>query len=195
MQIKEMTLEEVREVYYVSMVREFPAEELKPLSAMEQLQQRGMYLCYGLYDGEQLQGYAFLVSEEGNAHLLLDYYVVLEEYRDRGLGTRFMSLLREACGDYASILVEVEDPDFARDDAQLAAQKRRVSFYERNGFQDTGIRLNLYDAEYRVLQRKLHDDAADEPAYPAVDSLYRAMLGERYASRLQYHSTGEAHGA
>ena len=186
MQIKIMDIDEIREIYYTNMVYEFPEEELKPFSSIDRLLQRDMYLCYGLYDGDQLQGYAFLVREEGNAHLLLDYYVVLSEYRDRGMGTRFMTMLREACQGYSSILVEVENPDFAQNDEELAAQKRRVSFYERNGYVDTGIRANLFDAEYRILQRKL-TEGVDQEVFAGLDSLYRAMLGDSYASRLRYH--------
>ena len=194
MQIKTMDIDEIREIYYTNMVHEFPPEELKPFSAIDRLLQRDMYLCFGLYDGDTLQGYAFLVTEPGNARLLLDYYVVLEEYRDRGMGTRFMTLLREACATYAAILVEVENPDYAENDEQLTAQKRRVSFYERNGFMDTGIRANLFDAEYRVLQRNIGEHV-DGDTFQALDSLYRAMLGDQYGSRLRYHDQEEAHGA
>ena len=194
MQIKKLSIDEIREIYYINMVHEFPPEEIKPFSAIDRLLQKDMYLCYGLFDEETLEGYAFLVREEGNACLLLDYYVVMEEYRDRGMGTRFMTMLREVCAEYDSILVEVENPDYAGDDAQLASQKRRVSFYERNGYKDTGIRARLYDVEYRIMRRRLHEDGADS-VYPAMDSLYRVMLGDNYATRLQYHETGESHGA
>ena len=194
MQIKVLGIDEIREIYYVNMVHEFPEEEIKPFSAIDRLLQQGMYVCYGLYDGDTLEGYAFLVREDGNSSMLLDYYVVLEEYRDQGLGTRFMTMLREKCrGDYAAILVEVENPDYARDDAELASQKRRVGFYERNGFADTGVRVNLFDAEYRILQRLLGE--AEAPAAPALDSLYRVMLGDAYASRVRYHDREETHGA
>ena len=195
MQIKTLTTEDLREIYYVNMVHEFPEAELKPFAAIDKLLQRNMYLCFGLFEDETLEGYAFLVREDGNDQLLLDYYVVLEEFRDQGLGTSFMTMLRAACKDYAAILVEVADPDYAADDTDLAARKRRISFYERNGYKDTGIRNSLYGADYRIMQRKLSLEGPDVPAYPGLDALYHEILGDQYGIRLQYRTTGESQNA
>ena len=187
MQIERMELEEVRAVYEQDMVYQFPPEEVKPFSSIRSLMRRGMYSCFALREGKDLLAYAFFMHAPQNSHALLDYYVVCTPYRNKGYGSAFLEQLAEVLARFDSILVEAENPAYAESAAERTQQERRISFYERNGFRKTALRVNLFSMEYVILQRELCATSTDREARLMLDGLYRAMLGDFYETELSFH--------
>ena len=81
----------VRQLYTERLREDFPPDELKPLSAIEEMLCRGRYVCYGAADGDEILAYAFFVKNGKNA--LADYFAVRRDLRDRGIGSRFIGEL------------------------------------------------------------------------------------------------------
>ena len=48
------------------MVNDFPKAELKPLDAIMQLQEKGVYHCYGYFDGDECSKHLPLASHYDN---------------------------------------------------------------------------------------------------------------------------------
>ena len=181
--------EQVRALYRRRMTADFPPDELKPLSAIERALARGKYACYGAMDGEDTLAYAFFVKLGEQA--LFDYYAVARELRGQGIGSRFMqALIAGPLRDMDCVLLEVDDPDFAPDAAELDNRRRRLDFYLRNGLADTGLRARVWRVEYRILALPVGRLPSRRQAREIYTSLYRAIMPpEIYAAMVELPPT------
>lgn len=150
MQLRELTPKQLSDLYEGELKKAFPPEELKPLKAMEGLRARGCYDALGLWEGETLLGYALMWLEPGYPFALLDYLGTLEGMRSRGLGTKLLALLREHYAHYRGIFGEAEAPENG-DPADEPLRRRRLGFYERNGFRYGGYDCALFGVHYQTL--------------------------------------------
>ncbi len=174
MQICRLTKRQLAAVYQDHMIHDFQAAELKPLRMMLDAIGRGEYICLGCYIQETLCGYAMLVQV--GADLLLDYYAVIEKFRNSGLGSRFLGMLRRQFNEMDSMLIESENPDYMKNDAERQTAERRLRFYARCGCQDTGVTAQVFGVEYRILEMpagKLHSQDEIRSVYA---KLYHSFL-------------------
>lgn len=128
-------VEELKGWYEAELAEAFPANERKPLSAIERLMEQGRYAVQGLYDGEALLGYATLWMEPGDrSYVLLDYLGVTAARRNGGLGGEILRRLVARYAGQSGILAEAECPVPGDDEEKNAIRRRRIGFYERCGF-------------------------------------------------------------
>jgi GNAT superfamily N-acetyltransferase len=139
----------VERIYKERMVIDFPKDELKPLGVILDAIDSGRYECLGLFDGDNMIGYVFLVKL--NKDYLVDYLAIYPDKRNAGAGSVMVNRLADYLKDADNIIVEVENPDYADDEDQEDLQSRRLSFYLRNGCSDTGLRAKTFDVPFRVL--------------------------------------------
>ena len=133
------------DLIYSEMEKSFIREEIRDYdSALEALNDE-KYSIYHVADGDTRVG--FMTVWELSGFAFLEHFVTYEKFRNKGYGHKALALLKEK---FKCIMLEAEPP---REDIQ----KRRISFYERNGFQkndfpyiqppyrasDTGVRLIL----------------------------------------------------
>lgn len=161
MELKLLTPEQLRSLYEQEMKRAFPPEELKPLKAMESLREQGKYDALGLWDGDELLGYALMWLEPGYPFALLDYLGTVEGKRGGGLGTQMLGLLREYYRDYRGIFGEAEAPENGAPEG-LQLRLRRLDFYKRNGFRYGGYDCALFGVHYQTLILGDEDVSAEE---------------------------------
>src|SRR5471030_2468191 len=86
--LKQLIDEDIKNIYNKHMIIDFHAEELKPFDIIQKLIKRKIYICYGLYNNEELLAYAFIVTSK--SYVLIDYYAVCREYRNKGIGSKFL---------------------------------------------------------------------------------------------------------
>ena len=178
-EVRELTLDEIRSVYHRYLIYDFPDDERKPLFMIERAHARGRYRCFGAVKGGEILAYAFFAGliHEGKRLLLLDYLAVREDIRDRGVGGAFLSSLRSGPLIGADmVLVEADDPDFARDGEDKATRLRRLRFYFRCGLLDTGVRSLLYGVRYAILEMPLSAAHTQAEAFAAYETLYHSIL-------------------
>ena len=113
MEIRELTLEEIRDIYKEHLCRDFPADELKPLDRMEVSLREGTYKCVGAFEAGAFRAYAFFVII--GSRCLLDYFGVVPEMRGKGVGTAFLKEVLSSL-EAELILIEIEDPEEGRKD-------------------------------------------------------------------------------
>ncbi len=170
---------QVRTLYGSRMKKDFARNELKPLSAMRRLWEKGAYDCYGLFDGEEILGYAFFVRMGKNR--LLDYLAVAEGCRGKGCGSLFLRGLSGCLADADCVVCEVEDPDRAPDGDERALREGRLRFYLRGGYLDSGLTAVVFGADYRILEAPTASSPHTAETLRAVyTELYRSMLPERF---------------
>lgn len=180
---------EVIELYSVTAKNHFPEAELKPVERVCSFLEDGRYLCYGLFEEAALLGYAFFLKPENADFLLLDYYAVMEEYRNRKLGSVFLGLLKEElAGQKESLItgffIESENPDFAEGAEERDLRERRIGFYLRNGACLTEITSRLFGVDYRILYVAVRGTGLTEKeAREKLDYIYHAMFDETLFGR------------
>ena len=176
--LKEMTIEEVRDMYENYMKEAFPADELRPLSMIEQAIRENRYVCYGYYEDGQLCTYTsfmYLESEEGRDYLG-DYFASRKDARNRGLGAKFLAEYPTTLKKPLSIIFEIENPDFAKDEEERALRERRRQFYLRNGIVDTGVNIELAGVEYRIMEMLVGKPHTPDAIRDLYIRQYHAML-------------------
>lgn len=176
--LKELSREEMRRLYDERMQEDFPPAELKPWKRIEEMLSGGIYFAYGFCEEERITAYAFFVVQ--GASVLLDYYAVSREARGRGIGSRFLRLLKEELRqkDICRMIVEVENPDFAKSEAEREERRRRIRFYEKNGLILTEFCSCLFGVEYRIMHFPLQEAAGW--IWMALNRIYHAMFDKKY---------------
>ncbi|MEY8427261.1 GNAT family N-acetyltransferase [Lachnospiraceae bacterium 46-15] len=179
--LKELSREEMRTLYYERMQGDFPPAELKPWKRIAEMLGEGIYFAYGFCEEGRIIAYAFFVVQ--GASVLLDYYAVSQEARGTGIGSRFLRLLKEELRrkDICTLIAEVENPDFAKSEAEREERKRRIRFYEKNGLILTEFCSCLFGVEYRIMYFPVQDGAGG--IWAALDRIYHAMFDEKYFGR------------
>jgi len=179
--LKILSPEQLRQLYETELKRAFPPQELKPLQAMEALRARGRYDPLGLYDEDQLLGYALMWRCPGVPFALLDYLGTVEARRNGGLGSITLSLLREYYRDFRGIFGESEGA-FSSDPEEKAMQQRRLGFYQRNGFRYGGYDCALFGVHYHTLLLGEEDVTAQE-LLQAHQTIYHENLSDEVYRR------------
>ena len=180
MQISLLGREQITEIYNTKMIYDFPPMELKPLPRILDAYDKNLYECYALLkdsdSSDEILGYAFFVKMDN--HYLFDYFAVTKDKRNGGLGSTFLGLLRQKFADSDSVIGEVEDPDYAENDEARDLQTRRLNFYLRNGYINTGIKVLMFGVDYIVLEMDLGKNHDSDTIARLYEAHYKAMLPE-----------------
>ena len=171
--IGELTESEIKSIHQRYMKEAFPPSELKPVSNILNLKKKGVYFCYGLFADGNLVGYSFYFRPVSHAQLL-DYYAMLPQVRSQGYGSAFLQLFARQYPEIITI-AEVENPAATKDRAEADIRRRRVNFYERNGFRLTGVFAQLFGVEYAIMAQNAADAAEDE-ILTLVKELYQTLF-------------------
>lgn len=84
---------------------------------------------YGFYDGDTLVGLAHLCKKSNFTHC--NYLAVSKNVRSKGYGSEILSWIK-SFNNNSPIIVDVEFPDDSAENGEN--RKRRIKFYEKNGF-------------------------------------------------------------
>ncbi len=191
--VEELTLAQIRALYYGRMREDFPPDEIKPLSAIERALARGEYVCFGAMNGEDILAYAFFIRlGEGNGcFALFDYFAVKKEDRCMGVGSAFLqTLIAGHLKSMAAVLLEVDDPAFALDAEEEEIRNRRLHFYLRNGLKDTSVTAVVFGVHFRILALPVGPCPSPEEARRMYAGLYRAVMPPKiYESKVLIHGT------
>lgn len=119
----------------------FPARERLPVAEM---------LSWGagfrLLNGREFCGLAFASTCNGIAWLL--FFAIVEELRERGVGTRALAALEQHYAGHR-LIIDVEAPD--AQSPNLAERLRRIAFWKRNGFREAGFGFHWRNEQYAFL--------------------------------------------
>ncbi len=187
---EKVSLEKAREIYETYMKTDFPPEEIKPFPVIEKMWKQNSYFVYVFYENASPCGkeqntekvpcaYAFLLVNNKERVLLLDYFAVIEQRRGEGYGSHALSLLRETCAEWNALLIEVENDEMTDiDEKTRTTRKRRISFYTEAGCLMTDVKSRLWGVNYRIMVMPLSDGYADEHIGEKLKALYRGMYDE-----------------
>lgn len=149
MELKLLSKAELTALYREHLLADFPKSELKPLKGMHNLMDRGVYDPLLVTDNGQPVGYAMVWLSADRKGALLEYFGVLRGLRNHGVGSRILTLLTQR---YGQIFGEAEAPtsDIPEEND---LRRRRIAFYERNGFRVLDYECALFGVHFNCLYR------------------------------------------
>lgn len=172
MKLKLLDKQELTGLYENEMVFDFPRAELKPLRAMLRLMDMGQYDPLLITDDEGMPlGYAMVWLPRARNGALLEYLGVLRGKRNGGLGTQILPLLAER---YGQLFGEAEAPT-SDDPAENDLRRRRIAFYERNGFRVLDYECALFGVHFNCLY--LGPETDDRK----VEALHRSVYADYFS--------------
>lgn len=176
LEIRKLGFIEIISVYNKHLRNDFPREERRPLPMVLLGTVKGYYECLGLFEEKDIRGYFFLVKN--NNDYLVDYFAIINGYRNSGLGSAFMNMVMEYYDSADSVILEIENPDYAGSEEERALRIKRLNFYRNNEFMDTGVRTVTFGVDFMILQYKnlIREQAEVKRMY---DLLYRQTLGDK----------------
>ena len=174
--IKNLTQEQVKTIYKDHMINDFPASELKPLSMILKGMKKKIFECLGYVDEESGEILAYAVFVKNGNDYLFDYLAVISDSRNSGIGSSFLKQIAEYYKHADSVIGEVEDPVFAKDDEEKNLQERRIGFYKRNGYIDTNVRVKLFGVDFKVFEMNLGRKHSEEEIKQLYKSHYKKIL-------------------
>ncbi len=185
-EIRKLKKEDLK-IVYPFMEIDFPDNERKPLRMLEESFDTGFMEGYGLFDHDEVCAYALFMCQKDIR--LFDYLAVVEKYRDQGVGSQFLRQLHEVYQDMECVIGEVENPDYCKDEEEKKTMERRIDFYLRNGFLDTGAACCLYSVEYRFFEMGLKHSHTPEEAQEIMGGFYHVYWPQPsdYARYVQMH--------
>lgn len=135
--------------------RAFPKEEQTPLWHMRLMSLLPGVALRAWRDGEALAGLTFTV--ESRTMVWLFYLAVNDAVRSRGYGSRILAQVRrEAAG--RPVVLEIEPVEAGAPNPDQ--RRRRLAFYERNGFTPAGCTIHEGAQRYTLLSDRPFDAQA-----------------------------------
>lgn len=150
LEIKKLNIRQIIVIYRNSLKHEFPANERRPLFLILKGIMAGTYECLGSFYKGRLVGYAFFLKHDND--YLWDYLAVLKKYRSKGVGSKIVQSIKLYYKTANSVIGEVENPAFAKDDKDNETMTRRLKFYLNNGCIDTRVRAVTFGARFIIIQ-------------------------------------------
>lgn len=114
---------------------------------------------------------------DSKQYCLLDYFAVLSNMRHKGIGSEFLQLLHNELKDIEMIICESEDPAGTTGD-ELDVRQRRIVFYLRNHFINTGVTASVFGVNYILLEFDLDKEHTNDDIMTYYSKLYRSFLTE-----------------
>lgn len=171
MELKRLNKAELTALYHSTLVCDFPKSELKPLKGMLALMDMGKYDPLLVTEGDEAVGYAMVWLPKGRDGALLEYFGVLSGKRNGGLGSRILGLLAERYGQLFGEAEAPTDPDLAVNDLR----RRRLGFYQRNGFRLLDYDCALFGVHFNCLYRGGEEDDRK------VERLHRGVYADYFS--------------
>lgn len=184
MELIELSAEALTEVYDQYMTIDFPQDELKPLERILYTVETGLCCAYGMYEQDELRGYAIFIVPDGLRYGLLDYLAVLKKYRGTGVGHIFFEQIGDVLTTKYPALkgfyIETENIAFAADAGERRTREKRISFYRQNHCVMTTLESRLFGVDYSILLYDFDEKNVDSATVKDLDDIYRAMFKKHH---------------
>lgn len=136
------TYNQFKELYF----KAFPEQERRPIFLFWLSSKLGKIDVFTLEKNEEFVG--LLITAKNKDIVWVDYLAISSKFRGQGLGSEALERLKEYYSD-SRIFLEVETP---LDNVDNYHQRvKRISFYNQNGFNNSGLRVNCFDCDFTIL--------------------------------------------
>lgn len=129
--LRKIKFKEFKKLYRKHIIRDFPKNERPNLERFRKRILENKEEVYIFEEEDAEKGYTLIVKLEN--YIFVDFLATYKESRGQGIGTKILKELKEKYPD-CNIILEVEDPEFARDEKEKTIREKRIKFYEKSNF-------------------------------------------------------------
>lgn len=172
MEIQKASERELRLLKHIYL-EAFPKAERKPFGIMKHKARQGAMELLAIREQRQLLGLSFSVLHRDL--VLLDYFAIDQRCRGQNYGSEALRLLKERYRDRRFVL-EIERPDVHAPNQE--ERFRRKQFYLKNGMQETGIYVSVFQVPMELLTD------GTSLTYEEYHQIYEKAVGTFFARRV-----------
>lgn len=174
---------------YKNYVKDFPKNERKPIVVLlKNAYIKKISNILTLDDDDKPVAYTIAVNCGKHNCILVDYLATIGNIRSKGYGSEFIELLKEYYSDKAGIFVEIERCGLGKSEKENIQRKRRLAFYEKNGFEMTNIDLNLFGVDMNILYLPIKKPMPKN-VFNVMTEIYNDVFGRAKSARFIKMST------
>ena len=130
--LKPIDIQSLPSLYKQFISKDFPPIERAPLFAIKRNFKKGNQEGYlFIYQNTEV---GYTINTITDECIMIALFAIFPEYRFQGLGQAFVREILEKYQDKKAIILEIERPELAEDEADRAIREKRLAFYEKNGF-------------------------------------------------------------
>ena len=149
--IKKADLKKALEIYDF-MEKDFPKSEIPDVERYTRFTKENIHNVYMYEEDQQEVAYFITIEKAGNGKVLITHLAVIEEYRGKGVGKRFIEEIKKFFSDKKILIVEVESEKNAKNEQELKAIEKRINYYINAGFKKREeLEYNLFNVDFYIL--------------------------------------------
>lgn len=130
--------------------------------------------------------FAYALNIEYQNHILIYYLATIEKYRQKGYGTKFISMMKEYYYDKETMIIEIERLGYGENEKENEIMKKRSEFYHKSGFKEVGIVANIYCTDYEIYILEIqnnHNKDRQEEILKIEKSIYDFIIGNKVSNK------------
>lgn len=156
--IKKVNLEEALEIYDF-MKKDFLENEIPDYERFFQMTKENIHNVYVYEENNQEIAYFITMEKGDNKKVLITHLAVIEKYRGKGVGKRFIEEIKKFFADKKMLLVEVESEKNAKNEQELKIIEKRINYYLNAGFKKCEeLEYNLFNVDFYILTYSSSND-------------------------------------
>ena len=109
---------------------DFPKSELIPYILVSKNMKKNIIKAAYFTEGSNKQGYVLYQTDKKTGINHVMYFAIIEKYRSSGIGSVFLQTMIDASKN--GIILEAEDPHYAKNSDDRKIMEKRIRFYEKN---------------------------------------------------------------
>ena len=154
--------------------RAFPKLERKSFALIERKAREGLSKVLAIKDEKENFCGLMITATSGDV-MLLDYFAVLEEQRNKNIGSQALVEFFNKFADEYRIFLEIELPD-----GEDQLKERRKNFYLRNGLKQSGTEVTLCSVPMELLYY------TEKVSFDEYHRLYQVVFGDKMAQKVKF---------
>ncbi len=170
------------EQLYKHLVLDFPEQERRDttLDLLKENARKESIQVFFYEEEQEKKGYTIL--RQINQITLIQFFAIFPLTRGKGVGSRFLKELLELLfkQKQKDILLEVEIPQIAISQQEYDIRQRRISFYEKQGFNILeNVEYSLYGLPlFLMYYTRQKEDKVEEKVQKALEFFYSSAKKE-----------------
>lgn len=137
---------------YKKIKQDFAPGEYAPYTVLYRQLKKGIQQGFLLWADGREAAYAVCAAGNRSGFVLISLLAVYPEYRGKGFGTGFIREIKRIYADKKGVIVEVEKPENAKDEAEKTNREKRIAFYRKAGFEAVpGIEYSIWTVPMHLM--------------------------------------------
>lgn len=161
--INKESIENAIKIYTEKIEKDFPEEEIPPLSVYEKCLKEGIFECYSFstkIEEEIFKNIGYIVSRKVDDIIFIMVLAVDKNIRGKGLGKIMLNEFKDFVKNEKIIVLEAENPEEDNiTEKEKIVREKRIKFYNDLGFKVTEkLKYILVGIDYKILYFCLDDN-------------------------------------